>query len=182
MDVTPASISDIKLIEPACHGDDRGYLFESYSRRRYAEQAGIEFDFVQDNHSFSVRGVLRGLHYQLQRPQGKLVRVIRGEIFDVGVDIRAGSSNFGRWSGVRLSAENRRQLWIPPGFAHGFYVLSDAAEVLYKATAYYDPDDEYCLAWNDSDVAVDWPCAAQPPIVSARDLKGLPLAEIPRFP
>jgi dTDP-4-dehydrorhamnose 3,5-epimerase len=182
MRVTPTEIADLKIIEPECFGDERGFLFESFSVRRYAEEAGIRFDFVQDNHSRSSGGVLRGLHYQLTQPQGKLVRIAVGEIFDVGVDIRRSSPTFGRWVGAVLSAENRRQLWVPPGFAHGFYVLSDVAEVMYKATDYYNPQDEHCLAWNDPDVGVGWPLHGTQPIVSERDSGGLPLGEIPTFP
>lgn len=182
MQVTPTEIEALKIIEPDCYGDERGFLFESYSARRYAEEAGITLDFVQDNHSRSTRGVLRGLHFQLTNAQGKLVRIAAGEIFDVGVDLRRGSATFGHWVGVVLSAENRRQLWVPPGFAHGFYVLSEIAEVLYKATEYYDPDDEHCLAWNDPAVGVDWPLGGTEPIVSERDRAGRALDKIPTFP
>lgn len=182
MEVTALSIPDIKLIEPACFGDERGFLFESYSASRYAEEAAIDYVFVQDNHSRSSGGVLRGLHYQLEHPQGKLVRCVHGEIFDVGVDIRRSSPTFGQWNGVYLSAENKQQLWVPPGFAHGFYVLSDAAEVVYKATDYYMPGDEHCLAWNDPSVNVEWPSAERAPTISDRDKDGLVLAEIPTFP
>lgn len=182
MDVTASTIPDLKIIRPRLFGDERGFLFESFSRQRYADEAGITLEFVQDNHSKSARGVLRGLHYQLQHPQGKLVRVISGEVFDVGVDLRRSSPTFGRWTGVHLSAENHLQLWIPPGFAHGFYVLSETTEVIYKATDYYDPDDEHCLAWDDKTIGVEWPLAGPPPTISERDRKGLALAELPTFP
>ena len=172
----------VKIIEPDLYADVRGFQFESFSANRYAEEAEIALNFVQDNHSRSFCGVLRGLHYQLEQAQGKLVRSVLGEIFDVSVDIRRSSTTFGRWVGVVLSAENRRQLWVPPGFAHGFFVLSDIAEVLYKATDYYNPEDEHCLAWNDPTVAVEWPLQETVPIVSQRDRAGLFLSEIPLFP
>lgn len=182
MDVTASAIADLKIIKPRIFGDERGFLFESFSRQRYADEAGIALDFVQDNHSKSARGVLRGLHYQLHHPQGKLVRVISGEIFDVGVDLRRSSPTFGHWTGVHLSAENHLQLWIPPGFAHGFYVLSETTEVIYKATDYYEPDDEHCLAWDDDTIGVEWPLAGDTPTISERDRGGRPLAELPTFP
>ena len=181
MKVTPTAIPDLLVIEPDCYGDERGYFFESFSARRYAEQTGITSAFVQDNQSRSARGVLRGLHYQLQRPQGKLVRVVSGEIFDVGVDLRPSSPTFRQWVGAVLSAANRCQLWLPIGFAHGFLVLSDAAEVLYKTTDYYDPDDQNCLLWNDPSLAISWPLNGVAPIVSERDLYGKSLADAPRF-
>ncbi|MCC7126100.1 MAG: dTDP-4-dehydrorhamnose 3,5-epimerase [Acidobacteria bacterium] len=182
MQVIATDIPDLKIIEPRCFGDERGFFFESYSQQRYAELAGIGQDFVQDNHSRSVVGVLRGLHYQLGRPQGKLVRVVSGEIFDVGVDLRRGSPTFGKWAGVALSATNRRQLWLPAGFAHGFYVLSECAEVLYKATDYYSPGDEHCLLWNDPAVGIAWPFAGAVPLLSDKDRCGRPLADLPLFP
>lgn len=182
MEVSTSTIPDLKIIRPRIFGDERGFLFESYSRQRYADAAGITLEFVQDNHSKSSRGVLRGLHYQLQRPQGKLVRVISGEVFDVGVDLRRSSPTFGAWTGVHLSAENHLQLWIPPGFAHGFYVLSETTEVIYKATDYYDPDDEYCLAWDDETIGVAWPLAGTQPTISERDRAGRALSELPTFP
>jgi len=182
MKVMSTEIADLKIIEPDLYADVRGFQFESFSANRYAEEAEIALNFVQDNHSRSFCGVLRGLHYQLEQAQGKLVRSILGEIFDVSVDIRRSSTTFGRWVGVVLSAENRRQLWVPPGFAHGFFVLSDIAELLYKATDYYDPEDEHCLAWNDPTVAVEWPLQETVPIVSQRDRAGLSLSEIPLFP
>lgn len=182
MRVTPTEIADLKIIEPDCYADERGFFMESFSARRYAEQAGITATFVQDNHSRSCGGVLRGLHFQLGHAQGKLVRVVVGEIFDVGVDLRRSSPTFGAWAGVRLSAENRRQLWLPPGFAHGFLVLSDVAEVLYKASDYYSPGDEHCLKWDDPDVAVAWPLMGKPPIISEKDQAGESLTRIATFP
>lgn len=181
MEVTPSRIPDLVTIEPDTYFDERGHFFESWSARRYAALAGIDSDFVQDNHTESGRGVLRGLHYQLRQPQGKLIRVVSGEIFDVGVDLRQGSRTFGQWQGVVLSAENRRQFWLPPGFAHGFLVLSEKAVVLYKATAYYDPADEHCLLWNDSTVAIAWPTLAWDLVLSERDKAGLNLARTPLF-
>lgn len=182
MQVTSTAIADLKIIDPDYYSDSRGSLFESFSANRYANEAGIKLDFVQDNHSRSTRNVLRGLHYQITYPQGKLVRSVVGKVFDVGVDIRRGSPTFGHWAGVILSADNRRQLWLPPGFAHGFFVLSDVAEVLYKATAYYDPVDDHCLTWNDPEIGVDWPLNGVRPIVSARDSAGLSFKEIQAFP
>lgn len=181
MKVHATAIPDVKLIDPDCYGDARGCLFESFNVRCYAELAGVEATFVQDNHSHSSRGVLRGLHYQYRQPQGKLLRVVVGAVFDVAVDLRESSPTCGRWVGVELSAENRHQLWIPPGFAHGFLVLSEAAEVLYKASDYYLPGDEYCLAWNDSELAIDWPLGGLAPILSERDRAGLSFAAAPHF-
>jgi len=156
MKVSPTTLPEVLLIEPDMYGDARGYFLESYHARRYGEH-GIPGVFVQDNHSRSSRGVLRGLHYQYRYPQGKLVRVACGVVFDVAVDIREGSPNFGRWAGVELSGDNQRQLYIPPGFAHGFCVLSEQADFLYKCTDYYVPGDEYGIAWNDPGLAIDWP-------------------------
>lgn len=181
MNVIPTAIADVKIIEPDCHGDERGFFFESFNVHRYAELAGIDAHFVQDNHSRSQRGILRGMHYQLRHPQGKLVRVVAGVVFDVAIDLRRSSPTFGRWVGVELSADNRRQLWIPPGFAHGFFVLSESADFLYKASGYYEPGDEYCLAWNDPTVAIDWPLDGLTPTTSNRDRDGLSLAEAPAF-
>lgn len=181
MKVTPTAIPCVKLIEPRCFGDPRGFFFESFNARRYAEQAGIEQPFVQDNHSFSEKGVLRGLHYQLRHPQGKLIRVASGSVYDVAVDLRAGSKTFRHWVGVELSAQSREQLWIPPGFAHGFIVLSSSADVLYKATDYYDPDDEFCLRWDDEAIGVEWPVGDLTPRVSNRDRLGKTLGELPLF-
>ena len=176
MRATPLSVPGLVLLEPAVFGDARGFFFESFNRRAFAEATGQNPDFVQDNHSRSARGVLRGLHYQLSpRAQGKLVRVAHGEVFDVAVDIRRNSPSFGQWAGVRLSAENKQQLWIPPGFAHGFLVLSESAEFLYKTTDYYSPEHERCIAWNDLQIGIDWPLQSAPQL-SAKDLAGVPLA------
>jgi dTDP-4-dehydrorhamnose 3,5-epimerase len=175
MRATPLAIADVLLIEPQVHGDARGFLYESFHQARFEAAVGRSVAFVQDNHSKSGAGVLRGLHYQLHRPQGKLVRVVAGSVFDVAVDVRRGSPSFGRWVGEVLSAENCRQMWIPEGFAHGFLVLSDAAELLYKATDYWSPDNERCIAWNDPQLAIDWPRAV-PPVLSAKDLNGTPFA------
>ncbi|MDE2585354.1 MAG: dTDP-4-dehydrorhamnose 3,5-epimerase [Betaproteobacteria bacterium] len=171
MIASPTAIPDVLVFEPKVFGDDRGFFFESFNRRRFTELTGIDTDFVQDNHSRSARNVLRGLHYQILQPQGKLVRVTMGEVFDVAVDIRRNSPTFGHWVGERLSAENKRQLWIPPGFAHGFVVLSETAEFLYKTTDYWAPEHERCVAWNDPDLAIAWPLAG-PPSLSAKDAQG----------
>lgn len=167
MKVSATALPEIRLIEPEVFGDTRGFFYESWNAKTFAAE-GIEASFVQDNHSRSGRGVLRGLHYQLHEPQGKLVRVIEGSVFDVAVDIRRSSPNFGKWAGVELSAENRRMLWVPEGFAHGFVVLSDACEFLYKATAYYAPRYERAILWSDPDLAIAWPLAAAP-LLSAKD-------------
>ena len=171
MNLLSTSIPGVALIEPRVYGDDRGFFFESFNARVFQEITGITGPFVQDNHSRSLRNVLRGLHYQIEKPQGKLVRAIAGRIFDVAVDIRRGSPHFGQWVGHELSAENKRQLWIPVGFAHGFVVLSDYAEVAYKTTEYYSPQNERCILWNDADLAIDWGLT-EPPILSARDQAG----------
>lgn len=163
----------VVILEPKVFGDERGFFFESYNARRFEQLTGVRARFVQDNHSRSVQGVLRGLHYQIRQPQGKLVRVIAGEVFDVAVDIRRSSPAFGRWTGVRLSAENKRNLWVPPGFAHGFLVLSDTAEFLYKTTDYWAPEHERCIRWDDPQLAVDWPLQGAP-LLSAKDAQGLP--------
>jgi len=157
MKVVPTELPDVLLLEPKIHGDDRGHFFESYNRRVLAKSAGIDVEFVQENQSRSSRNVLRGLHYQIRQPQGKLVRVLQGSIFDVAVDMRASSPTFGRWVGLHLSAENQRIAWIPPGFAHGFLVLSDSADFLYKVTDYWAPEYERSLRWNDPDLAIAWP-------------------------
>jgi len=175
MRVSPTKISDVKVIEPDVFGDERGFFIETWQRKKFAE-AGIDYDFVQDNHSRSVRGTLRGLHYQILQPQGKLVRVMAGEVYDVAVDIRRDSPTFGQWVGEYLSAENKRMFWIPPGFAHGFCVISDIADFLYKCTDYYSPDHERCIYWDDSSLAIDWPLSGEP-IVSEKDRQGLPFAE-----
>ena len=174
MIVTPTAIPEVKLVEPKVFGDSRGFFFESWNRRSLAA-AGIDVDFVQDNHSRSRRGVLRGLHYQVERPQGKLVRAVAGEVFDVAVDLRRRSPTFGRWVGALLSAENKRMLWVPPGFAHGFVVLSDSADFLYKTTDYWFPEHERTLLWNDAEVGVAWPYDGAP-ILAPKDAAGTPLA------
>lgn len=168
--VTPIRLPQVLVVEPRVFGDDRGFFMESWNQRAFDQAVGQAVTFVQDNHSRSARGVLRGLHYQLSQPQGKLVRVSAGRVFDVAVDMRRDSPQLGQWVGVELSAENKRQLWIPPGFAHGFLVLSESADFLYKATRYYEPADEKALAWNDPTVGIDWPLApGQQPLVSAKD-------------
>lgn len=172
MNVINTKISDVVIIEPKVFGDERGFFLETFQAERYLEEAGINLPFVQDNHSRSGKNVLRGLHFQKSKPQGKLVRVVRGEVFDVAVDIRKNSSTYGQWAGVLLSEENKRQFWIPPGLAHGFVVLSDIADFEYKCTDYYDPNDEGALIWNDPDVAIDWPEGIEP-ILSAKDQAAL---------
>lgn len=172
MNVISTAIPDVKIIEPKVFGDARGFFYESFNARAFAEGTGLDVQFVQDNHSKSARHVLRGLHYQLQQAQGKLVRVVQGEVWDVAVDIRRSSPTFGQWVGEILSAENNRQLWVPAGFAHGFVVLSDTAEFLYKTTDYYAPAYERCIAWNDVDLAIEWPIA-EPPSLSAKDAQGV---------
>jgi dTDP-4-dehydrorhamnose 3,5-epimerase len=177
---TPTALPEVVLLQPKVFGDARGFFLESFNARVFREATGMEANFVQDNHSRSGRGVLRGLHYQLRQPQGKLVRVVRGEVFDVAVDVRRSSPRFGQWVGVELSEDNQRQLWVPPGFAHGFLVLSDSADFLYKATDYYAPEHERCVAWNDPALAIAWP-AGVTPILSAKDAAGLPLARAEVF-
>ena len=172
MNATPLAIADVLLLEPRVFGDDRGFFFESHNQVVFDRLVGQETRFVQDNHSLSARGVLRGLHYQIRQPQGKLVRVIAGEVFDVAVDIRRGSPTFGRWVGEVLSAANRRQLWIPPGLAHGFVVLSESAEFLYKTTDYWAAHYERCIRWDDPTLAIDWPLAV-PPVLSGKDAQGV---------
>ena len=180
MKVISTKIPDVLLIESTVFGDDRGFFFESFNEKRFAEVTGKTVKFVQDNHSKSARGVLRGLHYQIQQPQGKLVRVVAGEVFDVAVDLRKSSATFGQWVGAILSAENKRQMWIPEGFAHGFVVTSDTAEFLYKTTDYWAPEHERCIAWNDPAIGIDWPVNGAP-ILSAKDQKGLLLADAEVF-
>ena len=174
MKVIPTDIPDVVVLEPRVFEDARGFFLESYNKLRFQE-AGLDLEFVQDNHSSSVKGTLRGLHYQIQHPQGKLCRVIRGEVYDVAVDLRRRSSTYGRWVAAHLSETNRRQMYVPPGFAHGFCVLSDVAEFLYKCTDYYFPEYERTLAWNDADLGIVWPISE--PLLSAKDQKGLPLSE-----
>jgi dTDP-4-dehydrorhamnose 3,5-epimerase len=180
MKVAPTRLADVLLIEPKVFSDARGFFYESWNEREF-ERAGIRARFVQDNQSRSEKGVLRGLHYQVRHPQGKLIRVTQGEIFDVAVDIRRGSPTFGKWEGARLSAESKNMLWIPVGFAHGFYVLSDFAEVLYKATDFYAPEHERCILWNDPELEIDWPLSGAP-VLSPKDLAGARLRDAEVFP
>lgn len=176
MKIIKTEIPDALIIEPKVFGDERGFFYESFNQKAWEQATGLQTTFVQDNHSLSAKGVLRGLHYQLQQPQGKLVRVVAGEVFDVAVDIRKGSPTFGRWAGVILSAENKRQFWVPPGLAHGFLVLSDTAEFLYKTTDYYAPAYERCIAWNDPDLGIVWPYDGEPRL-SEKDRVGARLAD-----
>jgi dTDP-4-dehydrorhamnose 3,5-epimerase len=180
MKVAATAIPDVLLLEPTIYEDERGFFFESFNQKRFEDATGLNIRFVQDNHSRSVKRVLRGLHYQIRRPQGKLLRVTAGEVFDVAVDLRRSSSTFSKFAGIVLSAANKKQLWIPEGFAHGYLVLSDAAEVLYKTTDYYSPEDERCLIWNDPDVGIDWPKDGAP-ILSEKDRLGLPLSKVEIF-
>lgn len=173
MKSTPTAIPDVLIIEPQLFGDARGFFFESFNKKAFAQVSGLEIDFVQDNHSRSAKGVLRGLHYQIEQPQGKLVRVVRGAVFDVAVDLRKSSATFGQWVGVELSEDNRRQMWIPPGFAHGFLTLSESADLLYKATDYYAPQFERCIVWDDPALAIDWPLGGTAPQISAKDQAGM---------
>lgn len=177
MRINRTEFPEVLIIEPNVFKDDRGYFFESYNKKRFSEIAGTECDFVQDNHSRSSQYVLRGLHYQTRHPQGKLVRVIAGEVYDVVVDLRSDSPSFGRWFGLRLSSSNKRQIWIPVGFAHGFLVLSETAEVLYKTTDYYAPGFERCIRWDDPELAIDWPLGKASPILSEKDQFGLSFKE-----
>ena len=181
MNVIETSIKDLLIIQPKEFGDARGFFMESFNARAFREATGLTSEFVQDNHSRSARGVLRGLHYQIKQPQGKLVRVTQGCVYDVVVDLRRSSSTFGQWEGVELSGENNRQLWVPQGFAHGFFVMSESADFLYKTTDYYAPEHERCLAWNDPDVGVDWRLGDIAPLLSAKDLQGKALAECEVF-
>ena len=179
--VTPTRLPEVLILEPKVFGDARGFFFESFNQRDFAQATGLNVQFVQDNHSRSVKGVLRGLHYQIQHPQGKLVRVTQGEVFDVVVDLRRHSPQFGKWDGVVLSADNKRQLWIPPGFAHGFVVTSDSAEFLYKTTDYWYPEFERSLMWNDPAVGVQWPLEGLQPQLAAKDAAAKMLAEAEVF-
>jgi dTDP-4-dehydrorhamnose 3,5-epimerase len=178
--VTPTALPEVLILEPKVFGDARGFFFESFNQRDFTQATGLDVAFVQDNHSRSVKGVLRGLHYQIQHPQGKLVRVTQGEVFDVVVDLRRNSPNFGKWDGMLLSADNKRQLWVPPGFAHGFVVTSDTAEFLYKTTDYWYPEFERSLLWNDPTVGVRWPLASEPQL-AAKDAAAKTLAETEVF-
>ncbi|MDB5750581.1 MAG: rmlC [Ramlibacter sp.] len=180
MKVTPTAIAEALLLEPKVFGDARGFFLESFNQKVFEAAAGVRLPFVQDNHSRSGQGVLRGLHYQLRQPQGKLVRVARGAVFDVAVDIRRGSATFGRWVGAELSEENQRQMWVPPGFAHGFLVLSPLADFLYKTTDYYAPEHERCIAWDDPAIGIAWPLSAAPQL-SAKDRQGQLLAAAELF-
>jgi dTDP-4-dehydrorhamnose 3,5-epimerase len=175
MNVVKTALADVLILEPKVFGDERGFFFESFNRQTFASATGIDVEFVQDNHSRSARNVLRGLHYQVERPQGKLLRVITGEVFDVAVDVRKNSPSFGKHAGFRLSSDNKRMVWIPPGFAHGFLVLSEHAEVLYKTTDYWYPELERTLSWNDPDLGIAWPTDAEL-LLSAKDRVGERLA------
>ena len=180
MKATPLAIPDVILLEPKVFGDERGFFFESFNQAKFEAAIGRPVTFVQDNHSRSAKNVLRGLHYQIGQPQGKLVRVVQGEVFDVAVDIRHSSPTFGQWVGEILSAENKRQMWVPEGFAHGFVVLSETAEFLYKTTDYYAPEHERCIAWNDPAIAIQWPHVGVPAL-SAKDQQGKALADAEHF-
>lgn len=176
MKITKTAIADVLLIEPTVFGDERGFFFESYNEKVWEEMTGLQTRFVQDNHSRSIAGVLRGIHYQIRQPQGKMVRVVRGEVFDVAVDLRRSSPTFGQWVGETLSARNKKCLWIPEGFGHGFLVLSDVAEFLYRTTDFWAPEHERCIIWNDPEIGIQWPLSGQP-ILSEKDSKGLLLRE-----
>jgi len=181
MNVVSTSIKDLLILQPKVFGDSRGFFMESFNASKFRECTGLDVNFVQDNHSRSQRGVLRGLHYQIRQPQGKLVRVTQGLVYDVVVDLRKSSETFGQWEGVELSGENNHQLWVPPGFAHGFVVMSESADFLYKTTDYYAPEHERCLSWNDATVGVDWRLDGLVPLLSAKDLSGKPFAECEVF-
>jgi dTDP-4-dehydrorhamnose 3,5-epimerase len=180
MRFTPTTIPDVVVVEPVVHRDHRGFFMETWHAARFRE-AGLDLAFVQDNHSRSVRNTIRGLHYQVERPQGKLVRVVAGEIFDVAVDLRRSSPTYGKWVGTTLSAANRLQVWIPEGFAHGFYVTGDGAEVVYKCTEVYFAEHERTLRWDDAAIGISWPLGSDPPLVSAKDAAGLSLQALPTF-
>lgn len=181
MNAIETALPGVLIIEPKVFGDARGFFFESFNQQRFNEATGTNFNFVQDNHSRSTKGVLRGLHYQIRQPQGKLVRVARGTVFDVAVDLRKSSPHFGQWVGVELSEDNQRQLWVPPGFGHGFVVTSDSADFLYKTTDYYAPAFERCVAWNDPTVGIEWPDIGMAPLLSAKDAAGLALIDAEVF-
>jgi len=181
MKVTPTAIPDVLVIEPKVFGDARGFFYESFNQKAFNEATGTSHQFVQDNHSRSAKGVLRGLHYQIEQPQGKLVRVVRGAVFDVAVDIRRSSPTFGQWAGIELTEDNHKQFWVPPGFAHGFVVLSDSADFLYKTTDYYAPQHERCIVWNDPVIGIDWPLAQHgivQPQLSTKDQQGQSLESV----
>ncbi len=180
MQIVQTAIPEVLIFEPQVYGDERGFFFESFNQQKFEALTGVKADFVQDNHSKSALNVLRGLHYQIQHPQGKLVRVVAGEVFDVAVDLRRQSPTFGKWVGVNLTAENKRQLWIPAGFAHGFLVLKEGSEFLYKTTDYYAPQHERCIRWNDPEIGIEWPLAADP-VLSAKDQLGLDFSKAEVF-
>lgn len=180
MNIIKTEIPDVKIIEPKVFGDARGFFFESFNTRAFISATGLSLTFVQDNHSRSAKNVLRGLHYQIKQPQGKLVRVATGEVFDVAVDLRKNSPTFGKWTGTILSAENKRMLWVPEGFAHGFLVLSESADFLYKTTDYYAPEHERCVIWNDSTIGIQWPLAGAP-VLAAKDIAGKRLQDAETF-
>lgn len=181
MNVAPTALAEVLVIEPRVFGDARGFFFESFNQQAFDAALGSRVEFVQDNHSRSAKGVLRGLHYQIRQAQGKLVRVVRGRVYDVAVDIRRSSKSFGQWVGVELSEDNHRQLWVPVGFAHGFLALSEGAEVLYKTTDYYAPAHERCIAWNDPALGIEWPDLGDPPALSAKDAAGLAIGQAETF-
>ena len=180
MKVIRTTIPEVLIFEPKVFGDERGFFFESFNQQQFLEAANLDIHFVQDNHSKSAKNVLRGLHYQIVQAQGKLVRVVQGEVFDVAVDMRQSSPTFGQWEGTRLSAENKRQMWVPPGFAHGFLVLSDTAEFLYKTTDFYAPQHECCLKWDDAAIGIEWPLQ-DAPLLSGKDQQGLSLHDAKKF-
>ncbi len=180
MQIVQTAIPEVLILEPQVYGDERGFFFESFNQQKFEALTGVKTDFVQDNHSKSALNVLRGLHYQIQQPQGKLVRVVAGEVFDVAVDLRRQSPTFGKWVGVNLSAENKRQLWVPAGFAHGFLVLKEGTEFLYKTTDYYVPQHERCIRWDDPEIGIEWPLAADP-VLSAKDRLGLDFSKAAVF-
>ncbi|WP_126455360.1 dTDP-4-dehydrorhamnose 3,5-epimerase [Sulfuriflexus mobilis] len=181
MNVIETKIPDLLILEPRVHGDERGFFMESYNRKTFSDVLGGDVDFVQDNHSRSGKNVLRGLHYQIQQPQGKLLRVVKGRIFDVAVDLRESSPYFGKWDGIELTEDNHRQIWVPPGFAHGFLVLSDVADVLYKTTDYYAPEHERCIRWDDPEIGIDWPMEGEPAL-STKDKEGMAFSDAELFP
>lgn len=181
MKIIPTALKDVLIIEPKVFGDARGFFFESFNQQAFQAATGVAAPFVQDNHSRSAKGVLRGLHYQIEQAQGKLVRVVRGKVFDVAVDLRRASPDFGKWVGIELSEDNQRQVWVPPGFGHGFLTLSDSADFLYKTTDYYAPQFERCVAWNDPSIGIDWPLEGITPALSGKDRAGLSLSQAETF-
>lgn len=181
MKIIPTALKDVLIIEPKVFGDARGFFFESFNQQAFQAATGVAAPFVQDNHSRSAKGVLRGLHYQIEQAQGKLVRVVRGKVFDVAVDLRRASPDFGKWVGIELSEDNQRQVWVPPGFGHGFLTLSDSADFLYKTTDYYAPQFERCVAWNDPSIGIDWPLEGITPALSGKDQAGLSLSQAETF-